>query len=170
MRLGRKVHELVRCWPGATPEEVAAHNDGGAQFALVDEAPDLLVLGYQFGSLDWSDSPFQIHRLTTDDRAWPRGGPDEPLLFRTVLVDSDTGRILSLRYDLWSLKFSNAVRVAVAEQLLHAFSDQAAQDRLDQLHRENPTPEAMVARRAVVRCRTKAPAMGGSSPLSVHLY
>ena len=170
LRLGRTTHELVRCWPGASDEEIAAHDEGSASFALVDESPDLLVLAYQFGDLEWSDSPFQIHRLTSDDLAWPCGGPGEPIMFRTVLLDSSTGRILSLRYDAWPLAFSNAVRVAVAEQLLHEFSDQRARDRLDALYREYPTPAAMVDSRPAATCKTDGPAMGGGASVAVHYY
>ena len=170
LRLGRTTPELVRCWPGSSAAEIASHDEGGAQFALIDESPHLLVLAYQFGDLEWSDAPFQLHRLTSDDQAWPSGGPSEPIMFRTVLVDAETGRIQSLRYDLWSQGFSNAVRVAVAEQMLHDFADHSAQQRLDALYREYATPEEMVRGRAAVTCTTDGPVLGGYMPVAVHRY
>lgn len=170
VRLGRSTPELVRRWQSPTHQEIAMHDEGVAEFALVDESPDLLVLAYRFGDLDWCDAPFQIHRLTTDVQAWPGGGSGSPINFRTVLVDAATGIVRSMRYDLWSVSFSNAVRVAVAEQLLHEASDERAGDRLDALYSEHRTPADMVAKRAGATTRSDNPSMGGSTGLSVHHY
>ncbi|NYG54940.1 hypothetical protein [Nocardioides perillae] len=167
VRLGRSMAELVRFWPGATEGELRAHDRGGAQFALVDESPDLLVLAYRFGDLEWSDAPFQAQRMTTTGAGWPSGGPAAPVVFRTVLVDSRSGRVLSLRHDEWSVAFSNAVRVSVAEQLVVQPDDQAAGQRLDALYDRFRTPLDMVRAVAVAGCRTEAPMTSGAS---VHFY
>lgn len=170
VRLGRNIHELVRFWPAPSPDEVAAHESGAAQFALVDEAPHLLVLAYQYATLDWSDSPFQIHRSTTDHQAWPMGGAGSGILFRTVLVDAESGVIRSMRYDKWSAEFSNAVRISVAEQLLYEFDDDAAAQRLAALYDEHRTPAELVRSRATAGCATDGPVIGGDARISMHYY
>lgn len=169
VRLGRSTPELVRFWPEPTVDEVAAHTSGAAHFALTDESPDLLVLAYRFGDLAWSDAPFQAHRLTSDQIAWPSGGPAAGILFRTVLADAGAGTVLALRYDLWSVEFSNAVRVAIAEQLLHEFSDDTAGKKLNALYGAYKNPELMVSERAVATCVSDEPTISGTG-LSVHHY
>lgn len=166
VRLGRNVTELMRSWPGATSAEVEAHQHGDAEFALVDETPDLLVLAYRFGNLDWSDTPFQAHRMSAEEPGWPVGGSEDGILLRTVLVDGRDGRVLALRHDALPVNFANAVRVAVAEQLIHPLDDQAAGRRLDALYDQYPTTADMVARRARARCQVQA----RSGPTAVHFY
>lgn len=167
VRLGRELHELNRFWASPDPAEIFAHTSGPADFALIDKSPHLLVLAYRFGDLPWSDSPFQIHRHRVEDRAWPQGGAEEQIAFRTVLVNASTGRIEALRFDALSVDFSNALRVAVAEQLLREPDEAEAERRLSSLYRRYPTPEAMVAEAAIHRCSTAGPALGGSRPLSI---
>ena len=170
VRLGRNLHELVRFWPNPDPLECAAHQAGPAEFALIDESPHLLVLAYRFGDLPWCDSPFQIHRHREEDRAWPMGGPDGQLAMRTVLVDASTGVVVSLRVDAWSLAFSNAIRVAVAEQLLHEPRDDEAQERLTALYGKYATPEEMVRERATHTYSTDGPTLGGTRDLTINYY
>ncbi|KRF37368.1 hypothetical protein [Nocardioides sp. Soil805] len=170
VRLGRNLHELVRFWPDPDPMERAAHQAGPAEFALIDESPHLLVLAYRFGDLPWCDSPFQIHRHREEDRAWPAGGPDGQIAMRTVLVDASTGIVVSLRVDALSLGFSNAVRVAVAEQLLHEPNDDEAQRRLNALYDKYPSSEVMARQGATIACSTPEPTLGGTRDLSISYY
>jgi hypothetical protein len=170
VRLGRSTAELVRFWSNPSAEEIASHDRGAAHFAMVDESPALLILAYKYGDLDWCDVPYQAHRLTTDNPTWPQGGPAEQIAFRTVLVDADTGVIRSLRYDVWSVEFSNAVRVAVAEQLIHDLDEGDAETRLNAVYAASPTSELMVQTRAVATCSTDGPSMGGDAPFAVHFY
>jgi hypothetical protein len=170
VRISRTLAELVRFWPNPTMDEVAAHDHGAAQFAVVDESPHLLVLGYQLGDLDWSDAPFQAHRMAAGPVGWPSGGPSEGLLFRTILMDSESGIVRSLRYDEWPAEFANVVRVGVAEQLVHDLDDATAGKRLDALYAQYSSPVELFQARAVAVCASEGPALGGSSGVTIHNY
>lgn len=159
IRLGRSVAEVVRFWPGPSASEVRAHERGPAQFAPVDRSPDLLLLAYQYGELAWSDAPFQSHRMSEDLRGWPVGGPVAPLMFRTILVDANDGRVRGIRYDEWSVDFANAVRIAVAEQLAHPFDDQSAGRKLDELYGAYGTPVEMLRAEACSMCAVDQPSL-----------
>jgi len=170
IRIDRSLQELVRYWPSPTRSEVQAHESGAADFALIDRSPHVLLLSYKFGDLDWSDAPFQAHRMTTSAAGWPAGGPSLGLLFTTVLVDADTGVIRALRIDEWPPEFANPVRVAVAEQLIHDLDDDAAGRELDALYGAYSTPEAMVEAEALTTCRTEGAMAGGARPLTINYY
>lgn len=156
VRLSRTWCELTRFWPSPEPAEIRAHRSGPAQFALVASTPDVLMLAYQFERLSWSDAPFQASRMSGFD-GWPGEGPSLPVMLRTVLVDSETGVIAAMRYDAWSVELSNAIRVAVAEQMLHEADDAAAGSTLDRLYAEYPSPEAMVRGCAIAASSSEAP-------------
>lgn len=153
LRVSDTICELVRFWPSPTWDEITQHQHGEATFALVDEAPDLLLLAHRFGSLEWSDTPFQAHRMTSAPTGVPDVAPGESLTLTTVLVDSETGIIRALRLDALSSAFSTALAEAVAAQLAAPFDDRAAALKQRRLYDRYATPEEMVRGRADVVSR-----------------
>lgn len=153
-RVSEHICELVRFWPSPSRDEVAQHQYGEASFALVDESPDLLVLAYKFGSLDWSDTPFQAQRMTSVPPGLPEREVAEGMTLTTLLVDSETGLIRALRLDALSPSFSWALSRCVLLQLATPFDDAAAGRKLSRLYDRYATTEQMVAERADAVSRT----------------
>lgn len=170
VRIGRTICELVRYWPDPTPSEIRAHETGPATFALIAPSENLLMLAYRYSDLDWCDVPFQAHRLTSDLWGWPSLGPENPIALTTVVVDSHTGIVLAFRVDAWTVEFSNAVRVAIAEQLVHDFDDNAAAAQQRTLYEAYESPELLVAGKAVATCQSEAPEYGGVNGVTIHRY
>lgn len=142
-RCGVRINELVQFIDSPTAQEIHDHGDGSAQFAFVDLAPHLGILGYRFGEAPWSDTPFQAHRMTTAERGVP-GVVGEDLLLVCVLVDASTGLVVSMRLSIWSPAFSDAVRRNIDEQLRRPFDDPAAGALLDKVYSRYPRPVDML--------------------------
>ncbi|MDF2092586.1 hypothetical protein P0Y31_09540 [Knoellia sp. 3-2P3] len=159
LRLTPSYCELVRFWPAPSPSEVAAH-DGPASFAAVVASADLFLFGYKFGSLAWSDTPFQVGRLETHLQGVPAGEPEEPLHLRTVLVDATTGLVQTMRTDIFEGEFAAVVRTAVYMQLEKDFDDSAAGALLQQIYQHYRTPEELVAECAHAVVHVDRPEIG----------
>ena len=151
LRLGPSWCELVRYWSSPSQDEIDQHR-GTAQFAVVEAEPDLLLLAYKFGSLDWSDTPFQAHRMRPDEQGVPVGDPGDELLLTTILVDADTGIIRAIHLSVLSPDVADTLRHAVRAQLNAPFDDTAAGRKLGAIYDRFATPQQMVEGIATAVC------------------
>jgi hypothetical protein len=150
---------LVRFWPSPTRSEISAH-DGSASFAAIVASADLFLFAYKFGSLEWSDTPFQAGRLSADLQGIPAGEPEDPLHLRTVLVDSATGLVSHMRTDIFEGQFAAVMRTAVHMQLEKDFDDAAAGELLKRIYDRYRTPAELVTDCAHEVTHVDGPAFG----------
>ena len=157
VRFTPEFSELARFWPSPSQSEVDSHRDDG-EFAAVLVSEHLLMFAYRFGSLDWSDVPFQIGRLRDADlRGVPEGRLEDPIHLRTLLVDSDTGIIRAMRRDTLSSEVSAIIRGSLQMQLDAPFDDDTAGRHLSTIYEHFSTSEAMVREAAQARCAASRP-------------
>jgi hypothetical protein len=119
--------------------------------AVVEAEPDLLLLAYKFGSLDWSDTPFQAHRMRPDEQGVPVGDPGDGLLLTTILVDADTGIIRAIHLSVLSPDVADALRRAVRAQLKAPMTTQPPA-RNSAIYARFATPQQMVESIATAVC------------------
>lgn len=97
-----------------------------SSFALVDEAPDLLVFAYKYPGVQWWDVPFQAHRLPREWQGVPRLEQGCGLALSLVLVDALDGLVQSISLGGLSRQFSKRLVDSVDAQLAAPLDDEAA--------------------------------------------
>lgn len=148
-------HELVAFRRRPSMAEIEALTEGPSEFALYVDG-DLLLLLYRFHSLeldpviDWSDSPFTIHRVPEHERQLPPDGPGRGQL-RVVLVDAATGLVTGARTITLDEAFTTALHDAMREQAARPWSSTDYERTLRQLYSRHRTAE--LARLAQHRSR-----------------
>ncbi|HVZ35575.1 MAG TPA: hypothetical protein VG963_24285, partial [Polyangiaceae bacterium] len=86
-------HRLTLFLEDPSPQEVEAVERGWARFD-VQAGKLILVFRFVFGSWsDWSDAPYEWHRVPADQRDVPSGDLErtKSALLTTVLVDAGSG-------------------------------------------------------------------------------
>jgi hypothetical protein len=140
--------------PSPTEAEVTAIKNGPAEFALAVESGVIFLL-YQFeGGLPWSDAPYQWWLNSPEMRSLPNPEPieTERALLHIVLVDADTGIIMTLRTLTFSPEFSARLHGAIRQQSRSKWLGADAYEKsLASLYRKFPTTEDLLAR-ATARC------------------
>lgn len=90
-------HELVLFFNHPTPEEIHDVARGEVDFALYERGAQIVML-YRFGqALPWSDAPYSIHLVPTEERVLPPETAEGAELLHVVLVNAATGIIAALR-------------------------------------------------------------------------
>ncbi len=148
-------HELVAFRRRPSMAEIEALTEGPSEFALYVDG-DLLLLLYRFQSLeldpviDWSDSPFTIHRVPESERRLPPDDPGHGQL-HVLLVDADTGLVTGARTLRLDEAFTTALHGAIREQAARPWSSADYDRALRQLYANYRT--AALARLAQYRTR-----------------
>jgi hypothetical protein len=147
-------HELVAFRRRPSMAEIEALTEGPSEFALYVDG-DLLLFLFRFQSLeldpviDWSDSPFTIHRVPESERQLPPDVPGRGQL-HVLLVDAGTGLVIGARIVTLDEAFTTALHGAIREQAARPSS--ADYDRaLRQIYASHRT--AALARLAQYRSR-----------------
>ncbi len=121
-------HELLLLLGAPSRSEVDAVAAGEAALALL-WTPPVICLAYRFGpeggGIPWSDTPFTVHLVPEHERTLPPA--EDQAIFRTVLVDAETGIVRSLRVQLLPAGFTGALHAAIREQAAAPW-DRAAYD------------------------------------------
>lgn len=142
LRLTPGFCELTMYLPSPTPQEIADVSQGRLQFACLDLAPHLLMFGFQFGTQQWWDCPFEVQRTASDLRGVP-GVPRKPLPFHVTVVDAATGVLRAIRSFDMPTPFAEALRAAVDGQLSTEYDGEVAGRLQSALYEKYSTPEAM---------------------------
>jgi hypothetical protein len=148
-------HELVAFRRRPSVAEIEALTEGPSEFALYVN-DDLLLLLYRFHSLeldpviDWSDSPFTIHRVPENERQLPPDQPGRGQL-HILLVDAGTGLVMGARTITLDEAFTTALHSAIREQAGRPWSSADYERTLRQLYSRHRTAE--LARLAQHRSR-----------------
>ena len=97
--------------------EVAQYSQP-CDLALLRVSPHLLFLAYRFGDMPWSDIPHSASIEPQHHRhyAWAHDSARRHLLVSTVLVESESKTILSLRTFTVNEQFSETLAACVREQ------------------------------------------------------
>jgi len=148
-------HELVAFRRRPSMAEIEALTEGPSEFALYVDG-DLLLLLYRFHSLeldpviDWSDSPFTIHRVPENERQLPPDAPGRGQL-HVLLIDAGTGLVIGERTLTLDETFMTALHNAIREQAGRPWSSGDYERTLRQLYSRHRTGE--IARLAQFRSR-----------------
>lgn len=138
-------HELVLFLKKPSAKEIRAIRNEPADFALFVERR-LIILLYQFGSggsgIPWSDAPYSIHLVPTEQRmAPPKTDPNEQALLHVVLVDASTGIIHALRVISMPPDFTQALHKAIQDQENIPFTRASYNGELESLYRDYASTE-----------------------------
>lgn len=150
LRLSTAGAELVLFLLRPTSREVQEIRRGTAAYALVT-GRRVAVLAFRYGSLPWSDQPYEVWRERDDERGELPGEPGQRLLLHTVLVDAATGIIRAQRAATMSPEMSDRLRGMVCAQLAIPHDRAEALSELASLYGQYPSSDAFAAA-AAVRC------------------
>lgn len=139
--------------PCRTVTSGAAVKIGDLEFALADRAPHLFILGYQFGSQEWCDAPFEAHRATQPEMVVETAG--EPLPLRILLVNADTGIREEWRFCELTADFADAMRASVRAQMASPYEPDTAGALLNHLYQHFPSPKVLLEEFTSVSCRVQ---------------
>jgi len=144
----------------AQPTRAEVHNvrTGLAQFAWLDAGP-VSVLAFRFGTMPWSDVPYEPWKEPDADRGVPAGDAGNSLALQIVLADASTGLVKALRLLAWEPGFAQAVRDTLRRQLASPRDDTAAARKLDELYQHD---SAALADQAAARHTGGGPARPAS--------
>lgn len=148
---GLSGHELILARPNVDAELEDAVGRGPAEFALVVEAP-LIVLIYRFGHvIPWSSAPFAWHLQPEESRILPpHDKPGGRTLLGITLVGSDDGIIHAQRSVTFSPDFTGSLHLAIREQAAERFDPEAYVRSVGILYLHRPATTALL-KRAVAR-------------------
>lgn len=152
LRLTKDHAELALFMGSPTPQEKRDVIDGELQFAVADGAPHLFIFGYQFGSQQWCDAPFEAHRAT-NDLTGMAGALGQPLPLRILLVDANTGVLEGWRFCELPAELADVMRTSTSNQLASPYEPDTAGALLDHLYRHFATPKALLEEFASATCR-----------------
>ncbi|HQY95721.1 MAG TPA: hypothetical protein PLU83_01945 [Phycicoccus sp.] len=130
---------------------------GRAEFAIAVISQEVLVFGARFGE-NWIDAPYEAWRQPEGGRGWPHGDPEDPIWLRTILVNSSTGLIVTMRMDELSADLSTVVRVAIFKQLEKSRDDEAAHEAFTRFNSHYRSPVQWVEEVAHARSASDGPA------------
>lgn len=148
-------HHLLRIFYRTLyAKEIKAVESGEAKFALGLLGP-IIFLHFRFGDgILWHNAPFSIHLVHEADRElpdWPVP-TNERAMLKTLLVDAENGIIKAMRVCTFSPKFTLKLHKAIIDQYNNPFPPDYDEQVLRSYDRY-PTPENMVKRLSIVRCR-----------------
>src|SRR3954453_19721584 len=138
-------HELVAFRRRPSMAEIEALTEGPSEFTLYVDG-DLLLLLYRFHSLefdpviDWSDSPFTIHRVPDTERQLPPDEPDQGQI-HVLLVNADTGLVIGARTLTLDEAFTTALHLAIRDQAERPWSSGDYELALRRLYASHRTGE-----------------------------
>jgi len=141
-------HELRLFWHDPSPREVESVRAGRARFALAVHGPIVFFLYTFEPALPWSDAPFTVWMVPSDQRTLPAPTQlAEPhAILQVVLVDADTGVVRALRVTTFSPSFTAALHLAIRAQHEAGWPGQDAYDRaLDEVYRRYPQSASLLA-------------------------
>jgi hypothetical protein len=144
-------HELILSQPRVDPALEKAVGRGPVEFALVVEAP-LIVLIYRFGNVvPWGNAPFAWHLQPEESRIFPPGDKSGArTLLGITLVGSDDGVIYAQRSVTLSPMFTRELHHAIREQAMTPFDAEAYVRAVGIVYLHRPQSSALV-RRAIAR-------------------
>lgn len=150
-------HELRLFWNQMAKQEIMEVKKGRAEFALfIDQR--VMWLCFKFGTMPWSDQPFNIQLVPQDIRALPQElEANQRASLVILLVDADTGILKAIRSLTFSPAFSVALHKAISEQCREPvpswlLNTQEYTAFINSTYDKYPYPDDMV-RKAVARCR-----------------
>lgn len=135
-----------------TTDEVESVRTGSGRFALI-AGDHALILAHRFGTMPWSDAPWQACRQIDRTAGLIDVPPGQRLPVLVLLVDSTTGILRAIRLGTWDAAFAVAVSAAIRRQLRNQSTNEQGAAEIAAWYREYPTPEALVER-ADIACRS----------------
>jgi hypothetical protein len=115
-------HELVLFFNHPTPEEIHDVARGEVSFALYERGAQIVML-YRFGqALPWSDAPYSIHLVPTEERVLPPETAEGAEPLHVVLVNAATGIIAALRAIAIPQDFLQVLYAAIHRQAALPFT------------------------------------------------
>lgn len=115
--------------------EIKAAKTGEVELALYEDGPVIFVLHKIEGLEDWSDCPFSIRLCKNIEFDWSEEIQEgQGLALTIVLIDADTGILLSLRVVGTSTEFAGELRAAILRQLEMPFSESQYDAKINEVY------------------------------------
>lgn len=149
----RGEHELRMFLRSPSNEEVEAVARAECEFALVYEAPVIIVLS-RFGlAIPWREAPFSWYLVPESERVLPDPKTNRtPMQLLVILVEASSGIVLATRALRLTVEFTSALHAAIRSQAAAGWPGHAAYDRaLASIHRQCPHGTDLL-RHALARC------------------
>lgn len=111
------VHELRMFYPSPAAREIADVQSGQVRLALYPYL-DVIFFCFKFGDQPWSDSPYNINLVSSEERQLPEDTDtaEQRRLLTTFLIDANTGILWVIRVVSMSPQFTRALHAAIWNQ------------------------------------------------------